>query len=115
MLKSLYISVTYSLQHEVFLASCYWAINFVNVCSNRKLYATKLWYSNWKVGFWMRQEFQWCSNKSSSRKSMYDKWNHIRNHSLLYQLLFTVSVIPYLMCLSLKYYRIYCSISYSLV
>ena len=26
--------MTYSLQHKVFLASCYWAINFLNVCSN---------------------------------------------------------------------------------
>ena len=36
-----------SFQHYVFLASCYWAINFVNVCSNRKLYATKLWNSSY--------------------------------------------------------------------
>ena len=40
--KRYYIFMTYFLQHEVFLASCYWAINFVNVCSNGKLYATKL-------------------------------------------------------------------------
>ena len=29
--------MTYSLQHEVFLASCYWAINFVIVWSNGKI------------------------------------------------------------------------------
>ena len=77
-LKFLYISTTYFLQHEVFLASWYWAINFVNVCSNCKLYATKLWHSKWKVGFWMQQEFYWCNNKSLSTKSIYDNWNHIR-------------------------------------
>ena len=66
------------LQYEVFLASCYWAINFVNVCSNCKLYATKLWHSKWEVGFWMQQEFYWCNYKSSSTNSIYDKWNHIR-------------------------------------
>ena len=38
----------------VFLASCYSAINLVNVWSNGKLYATKLWHNNWKVGIWMR-------------------------------------------------------------
>ena len=70
--------MTYFLPHEVFLASCYWAINFVNVYSNCKLYTTKLWHSKGKNGFWMQQEFYWCNNKFSSTKSIYDKWNHIR-------------------------------------
>ena len=46
---------------------------------------------------------------------MYDKWNHIRNHSLLYHLLFTASGIPYCMCPAVKYYWISYSIRYSLV
>ena len=50
----------------------------------------------------MQQEFQWCNKKPSSAKSMNDKWNCIRNHSLLYHLLFTASGIPYCMCPSLK-------------
>ena len=32
--------MTYSLQHEVFLADCYCAINFVTTCSNGKLNTT---------------------------------------------------------------------------
>ena len=56
-MSKIYISMTYSLQHEVFLASCYWEINFLNVCSYGKLSATKLSCSNWKVGFWMWKEF----------------------------------------------------------
>ena len=105
----------YSLQHEVFLASCYRAISFMNVCSNGNLYATKLWHSNWNAGLWMPQDFKWCNNKSSSTKSIYDEWNHIHNYSLPYHLLFTVSEIPYCMCLSVKYYWISYGITYSLV
>ena len=101
-----------SLQNQVFLVSYYWAIYFMNECSNGNLYTAKLWHRNWKV--WMREEFHWCSNKSSSTKSMYDKWNHIRNHFLLYHLLFTISGIPSCMCLFVKYYWISYSISYSL-
>ena len=26
----------------------------------------------------MQQEFYWCNGKSSSTKSIHDKWNHIR-------------------------------------
>ena len=35
-------------------------------------------------------------------KTMYDKWNYIRNHSLLYHLLFLVSRIPNCTCLSVS-------------
>ena len=71
--------MAYSLQHEVFLASCYWVINFVNMSSNRKLCGIKPWHSYGKNGFWMEQEFFWCNNKSwSTTKSIYDKWNHVR-------------------------------------
>ena len=51
MCKFLYISMTYSLQHEVFLASCYLAIHFVNVCSNGKLNKTNLWRCTEKLAF----------------------------------------------------------------
>ena len=44
-----------SLQNQVFLVSYYWAIYFMNECSNGNLYAAKLWHRNWKV--WMREEF----------------------------------------------------------
>ena len=40
--------------HNLFFTwwgSCYWAINFVNVCSIGKLYTTELWHSNWKLSF----------------------------------------------------------------
>ena len=51
-----------------------------------------------------------------SIKSMYEKWSRIRNHALLYDfLLFTVSEIPYCMCVSIKFYKVSYSISYSLL
>ena len=46
-------SKTYSLQNQLFLGSYSWVINFVNMYSNGKLYARKLWHSYGKVGFWM--------------------------------------------------------------
>ena len=42
--------MAYSLQDEVFLASCYWTTNLVNVCTNGKLYAKKLWHNIWEAG-----------------------------------------------------------------
>ena len=36
------MSITHSLQHQVFLASCSWAINFPNMCCNGELHAAKL-------------------------------------------------------------------------
>ena len=42
--------MTYSLQNQVSLASYSWAISFINVCSNSKFYAIKLWLIYWKVG-----------------------------------------------------------------
>ena len=44
--KLLYIFLNYSLQHEVFLASRYLAINFVYVWFNGKLCATENWHNN---------------------------------------------------------------------
>ena len=93
------------------LASCSCAINFMNACFKGKLCTTKLWRSDWKVGFWMQQENQCCIDKCSSTKPIYDKWNHFHSHSWLYLLLFTVSGIPYCMYLSVKW--ICYSISYS--
>ena len=47
---------------------------------------------------------------------MYDKWNHICNHLLLYHfLLITVPEIPYCMRVSIKFCWIPYSISYSLL
>lgn len=47
---------------------------------------------------------------------MYDKWNHICNHLLLYHfLLITVPEIPYCMRVSIKFCWISYSISYSLL
>ena len=42
----------------------------------------------------MRQKFLWCNNKSST-KSIYDKWNHIRDHSLLHHSLFIRNSLVY--------------------
>ena len=38
----------------------------------------------------------------AATKPMYDKWNHVFKHSLLYHLLFTISRIPCCLCLSVK-------------
>ena len=51
----LYISMTYHLQHQVFLASCYQLSNKFRECVLQRYYnTTKLWHSNWKVGFWTK-------------------------------------------------------------
>ena len=56
--KFLYISMTYYLQHQVFLTSCYQLSNKVCKFLLQRCYnTTKLWHSNWKVGFWIWQEF----------------------------------------------------------
>ena len=87
--------MTYSLQHEVFLASFYWAINSVNVCTNCKLYPTKPWQNKLKVGFWMEKEFYWCNNKYSSTKPIYDKWNHIRTIIVPFSIYFIRNTLMY--------------------
>ena len=56
--------MTCSLHYEIFLGSCYWAINFVNVRSNGKLYGTTLPHGNRNVGFWMRKSFFATNYKS---------------------------------------------------
>ena len=110
MCKIFLICMISSLQSSVFLTSCSWAINFVNVCSQDKLYATKLWFSHIKFSFWMRQEYSWCTSKPSSSKFMNGKWNYIHSHSLMHHVLFTVSGIRSWMCLTVKYYWISYSI-----
>ena len=46
-----YISYSFlwTIPYKIKLASYSWAINFVNMCSNGKLNATKLWHCHWKA------------------------------------------------------------------
>ena len=46
-----YISYSFlwTIPYKIKLASYSWAINFVNMCSNGKLNATKLWHCYWKT------------------------------------------------------------------
>lgn len=105
-LFELFISMT-SLQNQVFLASYSWTINFMNVCSNSKLYAIKLWHSYWKMIF----EYDTSINTATTNLIQQNLCmangiilvSNIPYCVIYYSLYSCIHCIPYCNCLSVNY------------